>query len=124
MAKYIKRPAPTDATQWFRNGDHPQDGDEKFQDGEFKGELFEGLIVRYYRKPSVDGQNICKNCSDTMHNHGWMDTLEGGHNVCPGDFIITGIKGERYPCKPDIFKAAYYTEHEYAQAMNDVAYNG
>jgi len=42
-----------------------------------------------------------------MHNHGWIDTLEGGHIVCPGDWIITGVKGENYPCKPDIFEATY-----------------
>jgi hypothetical protein len=42
-----------------------------------------------------------------MNDHGWIDTLEGGHNVCPGDWIITGIKGENYPCKPDIFQATY-----------------
>ena len=34
-------------------------------------------------------------------------TLEGGYIVTPGDFIITGIKGEHYPCKPDIFEATY-----------------
>lgn len=38
---------------------------------------------------------------------GWVDTLEGGHVVTPGDWIITGIKGEHYPCKPDIFEATY-----------------
>lgn len=38
---------------------------------------------------------------------GWIDTLEGGHIVTPGDWIITGIKGENYPCKPDIFEATY-----------------
>jgi len=38
---------------------------------------------------------------------GWIKTLEGGHEVTPGDWIITGIKGERYPCKPDIFAATY-----------------
>lgn len=42
-----------------------------------------------------------------MHNHGWIDTLEGGHVVCPGDWIIRGIKGENYPCKPDIFAETY-----------------
>ena len=35
------------------------------------------------------------------------ETLEGWHGVSPGDFIITGIKGERYPCRPDIFDATY-----------------
>jgi hypothetical protein len=37
----------------------------------------------------------------------WIETLEGGHVVSPGDYIITGVKGERYPCKPDIFEATY-----------------
>ena len=38
---------------------------------------------------------------------GWVNTLEGGHVVTPGDWIITGVKGEHYPCKPDIFEATY-----------------
>lgn len=37
----------------------------------------------------------------------WIGTLEGGHEVTPGDIIITGVKGERYPCKPDIFRMIY-----------------
>ena len=42
-----------------------------------------------------------------MHDHGWVDTLEGGHIVCPKDWIITGVNGEHYPCKPDIFEMTY-----------------
>jgi len=42
-----------------------------------------------------------------MKGHGWIKTLEGGHIVTPGDWIITGVKGEHYPCKPDIFEATY-----------------
>jgi hypothetical protein len=34
-------------------------------------------------------------------------TLEGTHLATPGDFIIRGVKGELYPCKPDIFAATY-----------------
>ena len=34
-------------------------------------------------------------------------TLEGVMTASPGDWIITGVKGERYPCKPDIFEATY-----------------
>ena len=34
-------------------------------------------------------------------------TLEGTMRADPGDWIITGVKGERYPCKPDIFAATY-----------------
>lgn len=34
-------------------------------------------------------------------------TLEGGHWCDPGDYVIRGIAGEFYPCKPDIFEATY-----------------
>ena len=37
----------------------------------------------------------------------FIETLEGRHYITPGDYIITGIKGERYPCKPDIFALTY-----------------
>ena len=36
-----------------------------------------------------------------------IHTLEGDMVAEPGDYIITGIKGETYPCKPDIFMATY-----------------
>lgn len=34
-------------------------------------------------------------------------TLEGDMEASAGDFIIKGIKGEYYPCKPDVFKVTY-----------------
>ena len=36
-----------------------------------------------------------------------IPTLEGDHFADVGDYIIKGIKGEFYPCKPDIFKLTY-----------------
>lgn len=36
-----------------------------------------------------------------------IETLEGVMRAAPGDFIITGVNGEQYPCKPDIFNATY-----------------
>jgi hypothetical protein len=105
--KFRKKPVVIEATQWFKNGDHPQDRCETFQveGGEpFQGE---GHIVRYFRHPDVPGEKSCEHCGQTMHVHGWIDTLEGGYIVCPGDWIITGVKGELYPCKPDIFAATY-----------------
>ncbi len=36
-----------------------------------------------------------------------ISTLEGAHWVSPGDWIIKGVAGEFYPCKPDIFAATY-----------------
>jgi hypothetical protein len=37
----------------------------------------------------------------------YIETLEGNVQVTNGGYIIKGIKGEFYPCKPDIFKATY-----------------
>lgn len=39
--------------------------------------------------------------------HMTIPTLEGDMEVSDGDFIIKGVKGEFYPCKPDIFEASY-----------------
>lgn len=36
-----------------------------------------------------------------------IPTLEGDHTATAGDFIIKGIKGEFYPCKPDVFEGSY-----------------
>ena len=42
------------------------------------------------------------------HHIGWeLETLEGWYTLTPGDWLICGIKGEWYPCKPDIFEATY-----------------
>ena len=36
-----------------------------------------------------------------------IHTLEGDMNTSPGDWIIKGLRGEFYPCKPDIFEKSY-----------------
>lgn len=36
-----------------------------------------------------------------------INTPEGAHNAFVGDWIIRGVKGEFYPCKPDIFEQTY-----------------
>ena len=41
-----------------------------------------------------------------------ISTLEGDMRASPGDWIITGVNGEQYPCKPDIFEKTY-------EPMND-----
>ena len=97
--KFRKKPIVVEAEQWFKVSYM-----ESTEKGKFDTEY---LSVGYYRHPDVPGTAICKHCGNTMHNHGWIDTLEGGHNVCPGDWIITGVKGEKYPCKPDIFEQTY-----------------
>ena len=106
MGKYRKKLVVIDAQRWWQNGDHSEDNLEVFNTGSgpFEGE---GKVVRYYRYPNRDGQSRCEKCNKIMHNHGWIDTLEGGHTVCPGDWIIKGIEGEFYPCKDTIFQATY-----------------
>jgi hypothetical protein len=46
-----------------------------------------------------------------VRHHGgavcFIETLEGTMEARPGDWIIRGVKGEFYPCKPDIFAATY-----------------
>lgn len=103
MPTFIKKPVPIEATRWFKNGDHPNDEVDRSGDATES----EGKVVRRFRDPTTSGRDLCKHCSVAMFSHGWIDTLEGGHIVCPGDFIITGVKGERYPCKPDIFLDTY-----------------
>ena len=36
-----------------------------------------------------------------------IETLEGVMHASVGDYIITGVNGEKYPCKPDIFEKTY-----------------
>ena len=106
--KFRKKPVVIEADQWFEvtyvreagHGNEPQDMP------------IYHLNVGYYRRPeeSFSGRRYCPHCEKPLHLHGWIDTLEGGHVVCPGDWIITGVKGEQYPCKPDIFAATYEPE--------------
>ncbi len=118
MAQFRKKPVVIEVSRWFKNGDHPLDYSEThdgFENGEMrrfppeerKAKEWEGDIVRYYRNPDDSGTRACQHCTKTMHHHGWIDTLEGGHIVCPDDWIIKGVKGELYPCRDDIFRATY-----------------
>ena len=48
--------------------------------------------------------------NNTMHwvkDELYIKTLEGDHRVSDGDYVIRGVKGELYPCKPDIFEMTY-----------------
>lgn len=37
----------------------------------------------------------------------FVNTLEGRYIISVGDYVIKGVQGELYPCKPDIFEATY-----------------
>lgn len=112
MPRFRKIPVEISAHRWLRNGDHPDDNCTLMQrptgpSGEMMDYPSEGKVVRYFRRADRDGSQQCDACGRLMHDHGWIDTLEGGHIVCPGDWIITGVQGERYPCKPSVFEATY-----------------
>jgi hypothetical protein len=93
MPLFRKLPMTVEAHRWFRNGDHPEDGPPDQ----------EGKVVRYWRRPDTPGPTSCPQCGAAMHDHGWIDTLEDGHRVRPGDWIVTGSFNERYPVKHAIF---------------------
>lgn len=57
-------------------------------------------ICKYVKKPII---------VDAYQTFVKLDihTLEGVMHASEGDYIITGINGEKYPCKPDVFKKTY-----------------
>ena len=57
-------------------------------------------MKKYRKKPIVISAEEATEVTE-------IETREGVMMAQPGDFIITGVKGERYPCKPDIFHATY-----------------
>jgi len=79
--QFKKKPVVIEAVQW-RKGDAPQP----------RMNPYGGSVLEQF--PQYEGFYF-------------IETLEGNHHVSDGDWIITGIKGEHYPCKPDIFAASY-----------------
>ena len=86
MTQYRKKPVVIEARQW--------DGSVESYRSITEAPEYKGLVCNM----PYDGQKVA-----SFH----ISTLEGVHIVTPGDFIIKGIKGEFYPCKPDIFEATY-----------------
>lgn len=57
--------------------------------------------------PDKEVAGVCRCSSDECGRSPHVHTLEGALRVSDGDFIITGVQQEKYPCKPDIFAATY-----------------
>ncbi len=87
MPKFRKKPVVIEAEQF--DGKHPY------------GAL---LLMCFGRGDQPDGLYPIYN-EDTQTLI--IPTLEGDHTASSGDWIIKGIQGELYPCKPDIFEATY-----------------
>jgi hypothetical protein len=85
--KFRKKPVVIEAIQW---------------DGTYKGMV----EINIYFKNIVTASACYHQANNTVSD--WrIITLEGGHIVSKGDFVIRGIAGEYYPCKPDIFEKTY-----------------
>jgi hypothetical protein len=99
MAKYRKKPVVIEAEVYkpgLESGIEPYYYDEN------------GPLCSAWKKA---GYGLGPN-GETFNEDGavyvpFIKTLEGVYYITPGDYIITGVKGERYPCKPDIFEATY-----------------
>lgn len=63
------------------------------------------VIAIQYKGGKTTGVCFCDEVPLGGKSH--CHTLEGPLNVSVGDWVIKGIKGEFYPCKPDIFKMTY-----------------
>jgi hypothetical protein len=93
MARYRKLPVEIDAVQWT--------GREEDLDAVF-------ALVDFDTLPD-DGSMVGGPGIGFSPPLGTLDipTLEGTMTAQPGDYIIRGVQGEVYPCKPDIFEQTY-----------------
>lgn len=94
VRKFRKKPVVIEAMQW--------DGSAESATPIVNWALsHDGLSVRYHEH-LMDGDFIAH-----PDPYLWVDTLEGRMIASAGDWIIRGINGEFYPCKPDIFAKTY-----------------
>jgi hypothetical protein len=106
--KYRKKPTLTEATQWFKNGDHPQDQSKPIDRPGGPSELSEGKVVRYFRSLKIPGGRYCPECGNIMQRHGILvDGVNDDATVCPGDYIVTDRQGRYYIVKPASFEAQF-----------------
>jgi hypothetical protein len=90
--KFRKKPVEIDAIRW--DGQNPRAVFELLGDGELPAAPDDGHVKPGFgHVPALGTLDI--------------PTLEGTMTAQPGDWIIKGVKGELYPCKPDIFEATY-----------------
>lgn len=105
MSKFRKKPVVVEAAQVRAtdfNG-HTWDGFPFSDNPQWLLDAVKGHTLR----PVTPG------CTDYAE---WeIETLEGTMLATPGDWIIRGVKGEIYPCKPDIFAATYEAVDEKAE---------
>lgn len=60
-----------------------------------------------FNKPGDHPAVVASDKSPTGYLIKTLENEETGQHVTPGDWIITGVQGEHYPCKPDVFAETY-----------------
>lgn len=106
--KYRKKPTLTEATQWFKNGDHPQDRSVEIELTGGSPGLSEGAVVKHWRSLKIPGGRFCPDCGNVFQKHGILgDGVNGEELVCPGDYIVTNVKGRYYVLKSAEFEGMY-----------------
>lgn len=71
------------------------------------------MKTRKYRKKPIIIEAYRTDKEQVIH------TLEGDMKADVGDYIITGVKGEQYPCKPDVFEKTYEPVEEKGHGYNE-----
>jgi hypothetical protein len=102
MAKFRKKPVVIDAVQWWPPGNErhtPIAGVDAISGPCTCGDVVEAMAT--FTTPNCDASCQSRKLEFVI------STLEGLMQVSPGDWVITGVKGEQYPCKPDIFDLTY-----------------
>jgi len=97
--KYQKRPVVIEAEQW--------DGTAEDATRIIDWMLYHGGTARYHDDPIDYGHDVMPGDVIERNIGISINTLEGTITASPGDYIIRGVKGEFYPCKPDIFAETY-----------------
>lgn len=108
--KYRKKPVLTEATQWFKNGDHPQDESEPLPKADGAPRLSEGKVVKYFQSLKIPGGRFCQECGNAMQKHGILHGLNGEEIVHPGDYIVTHPRGHYYVVRSAEFEALFEPE--------------
>jgi len=66
------------------------------------------IEAKQYTRIGIEAEKVAKWCGGQQTDDGLIiHTLEGDHLANYNDWIIQGVKGEFYPCKPDIFEMTY-----------------
>lgn len=103
--KYVQKDAVVEATQWWKNGDHPQDESTLVKVNNVQPFLSEGKVVRRFRLPGSDHKR-CETCRGLFVDHGWLDQTPAV-TVCPGDYVVDNGNGTYSVFPPKSFEAMY-----------------